>query len=86
MAALLFARFLPEGKMRVTDVGDRADYWIPRLNCALEVSGTEHVREITRRHREKIAQVLANPRRWNGYVVIGCFDKARPQVLRSIRK
>jgi hypothetical protein len=73
LAAMLFAHLVPDGQMRVTQEGDRADYWLLRSQCALEVSGTENRREVPRRHREKIAQVLSNPRQWNGYVVICCF-------------
>ncbi len=76
LAALLFAHLIPDGQLRVTDEGDRADYWLPRLRRALEVSGTEHRRELGRRHREKTAQVLANPRHWDGYVVLCCFGVA----------
>jgi hypothetical protein len=79
LAALLFAHLIPEGRMRVTREGDHADYWLPRLHCALEVSGTEQSREVLRRQREKVAQVLSNPLRWSGYVVICCF--ATPQRL-----
>lgn len=81
MAALLFARFVPRGQMRVTREGERADYWLPQLQCALEVSGTTAARELPRRQREKIAQVLGNPLRWHGYVVVCCFA-ARHQVIR----
>ncbi len=37
LAALAFAKLIPGGDMRVTRHGDRADYWLPRLGCALEV-------------------------------------------------
>src|SRR5262249_7945239 len=74
LAALLFAHLIPGGRLRVTDEGDRADYWLPRLRCALEISGTEQRRGFLRRHREKTAQMLDNPRHWNGYVFICCFD------------
>src|SRR5262245_16016337 len=40
LAALLFARLIPDSMMRVTEQGQRADYWLPLLRCALEVSGT----------------------------------------------
>ena len=73
MAALLFARLVNHGQMRVTREGDRADYWLPQLHCALEVSGTALPNELARRRREKIAQVLSNPLRWDGYVVVCCF-------------
>lgn len=79
MASLLFARLIPDGQMRVTRAGDRADYWLPRLKCALEVSGTTRPQEMARRHREKVEQVLSNPLGWNGYVVVCCF--AAPQRI-----
>ena len=63
--------------MWVTREGDRADYWLPRLRCALEISGTEHRREVPRRHREKIIQLLANSQGWDGYVVICCFSSTQ---------
>ncbi|MCI0489336.1 MAG: hypothetical protein L0229_22315 [Blastocatellia bacterium] len=77
LAALLFAKLVPDGQMRVTRQGDRADYWLPPLQCALEVSGTTTPRELTRRHRIKVSQVLSNPLRWNGYVVVCCFAASR---------
>src|SRR6266404_2109664 len=40
LASLSFAQLVPNSQMRVTRQGDRADYWLPRLRCALEVSGT----------------------------------------------
>jgi hypothetical protein len=80
LAALLLARLIRGGQLRVTNEGERADYWLWRLRRALEVSGTEQSRELPRRQREKAAQMLANPRRWNGYVVVCCFDAARPVI------
>ena len=35
LAALLFAKLIPDGEMRVTKEGDRADYWLPQVQCAL---------------------------------------------------
>jgi hypothetical protein len=76
LAALAFAHLGPGGQLRVTDEGDRADYWLPRLRCALEISGTEHKHELSRRHRERVVQMLANPRRWGGYVFVCCCSDA----------
>jgi hypothetical protein len=73
LAALVIGRLVPHGQMRVTQQGERADYWLPRVRCALEISGTQHARELQRRHREKTAQLLGNPRGWSGYVVVCCF-------------
>lgn len=81
LAALLLAKLVPKGQMQVTRVGDKADYWLPHLQRALEVSGTERSGELARRHREKVAQMLHNPLRWNGYVVVCCFA-ARRRVIR----
>jgi len=80
LAALTFGHLVPDGQMRVTRVGDRADYWLPRLKCALEISGTEHLSEVPRCHRQKVVQVLQNPLRWNGFVYICCFVAPRGQI------
>jgi hypothetical protein len=77
LAALTFAHLIPDGQMRVTDQGQRADYWLPRLRRALEISGTGQSRDLARRHRDKTAQLLANPWRWDGYVFVGCFAASR---------
>jgi hypothetical protein len=77
LAALLYAHLILDGQMRVTAQGQRADYWLPRLRCALEISGTAQSRELPRRHREKTAQLLANPWHWNGYVFVCCFSPGR---------
>jgi hypothetical protein len=80
LAALTFAHLIPGGRLRVTDQGERADYWLPRLRCALEISGTEQSRALPRRQREKTAQLLANPRHWNGYVFVCCFGRERSLI------
>ena len=48
------------GSLDLNDYGERADYRSPSVECVLEVSGTEDVSELGRRHREKVAQVLDN--------------------------
>jgi hypothetical protein len=81
LAALAFAHLISNAEMRVTKVGQRADYWLPRLRCALEISGTGRKGELSRRHRQKTAQVLANPWQWNGYAFVCCFSAAH-RVIR----
>jgi hypothetical protein len=76
LAALLFAHLIPAGEMRVSGQGQRVDYWLPRLGCGLEISGTERSQLFSRRRREKIAQVLGNPWGQDGYVFICCFNSA----------
>jgi hypothetical protein len=76
LAALVYAHLIPGGRLRVTNQGEKAALWLPRLRCALEISGTRRRDELPGRHREKVAQVLANPRKWDGFVFIGCFDTA----------
>jgi hypothetical protein len=44
---------------------------VPRV---LEVSGTATLSEPGRRHREKVAQALANPFGWGTYVVVCAFS------------
>ena len=86
LAALCFAHLIPHGGMRVTDTGDRADYWLPSLQLALEISGTEHEREVPRRRREKVAQMLDNPRGWNGYVFVCCLSSVCRRIAWSYHK
>ncbi len=62
LAALVFAHLIPDGRILVTEEGNRADYSLPRLKCAPEISGTQRSRELPHRQREKKAQLLANPR------------------------
>lgn len=81
LAALAFGRLIPKARMRVTKEGQRADYWLPQLRSALEISGTEQNRELPRRCRDKVAQMLANPRRWDGYVFVCCLGPA-PRLIR----
>ena len=77
MAALCFGRLVPGARMRVTRIGGHADYWLPELRCALEVSGTVSPRDFSRRHRQKVRQVLSNPLGWNGYVFLCCLAPRR---------
>ena len=76
LAALCFAHLIPDSQMRVTRHGERADYWLPKLNRAVEISGTEQVREVAGRVREKAAQVLDNPLQWDGYAFVCCFGES----------
>jgi hypothetical protein len=43
--------------------GGRADYRSSLVKRVLEISGTENLAELGRRHREKVAQALSNPYR-----------------------
>jgi hypothetical protein len=53
--------------------GGRADYRSTSVRRVLEVSGTESLAELPRRQREKVAQALANPYRWDAYVIVAAF-------------
>ncbi len=60
LAALLFSHLLPGSEWEVTIRGDGADYWLPKLSRALEISGTERYTEMARRKSKKRTQLLAN--------------------------
>jgi hypothetical protein len=81
VAALLIAHLLEDGKMQVTREGERADYWLPNQQYALEISGTTQSRLLNRRHKEKTEQMLSNPLRWDGFVITCCFGK-RKRLIR----
>lgn len=64
LALILVNRIVPLGRLQVTDHGDRVDYRARKRKAVLEISGTENLAELGRRHREKVAQALANPFGW----------------------
>jgi hypothetical protein len=73
LAFALTRRVLGLRQLVVTSCGERADYRAPRASRVLEVSGTETLSELGRRHREKVAQALRNPFGWDAYVVVCGF-------------
>jgi hypothetical protein len=74
LAFLLARRLVALGQLDLNDYGERADYRSPSAECVLEVSGTEDVSELGRRHREKVAQALDNPYGWGACVVVCAFS------------
>ena len=74
LALVLANRVVPLGQLDVTDYGGRADYRSLSVSKVLEISGTETLKELGRRHREKVAQALANPLSWDAYVVVCAFS------------
>jgi hypothetical protein len=84
LALVLARRVLALGQLDLNDYGERADYRSPSAECVLEVSGTEDVSELGRRHREKVAQALANPYGWGACVVV-CAFSARGHRIRVSR-
>lgn len=80
VSALLLGKALPAASMIVTAQGERADYWLPALEYALEISGTQTKDLLTARARRKRKQVRDNPLSWSGYAIVCCFDKNHPTV------
>ncbi|MCY3721425.1 MAG: hypothetical protein OXG97_04315 [Candidatus Poribacteria bacterium] len=74
LAFILTPNIVNLGQLDVTNYGDRADYRSLDIPCVLEISGTEIASELTRRHREKVAQALANPFELDAYVVVCAFS------------
>jgi hypothetical protein len=73
LAFALARRVLGLRHLVVTSFGERADYRAPRVSRVLEVSGTQTLVELGRRHREKVAQALRNPFGWDAYVIVCGF-------------
>ena len=83
LALVLMHRVVRLGQLDVTDYGDRADFRSLRRSCVLEISGTETLSELGRRHREKVAQALGNPLGWDAYVVVCAFGPEGHRVRMS---
>jgi hypothetical protein len=60
LGLLLAHRVVPLGQLAVTEYGQRADYRSLSQSKVLEISGTETVSELGRRHQQKVAQALGN--------------------------
>lgn len=74
LAFILARRLMALGQLDLNEYGERADYRAPSAECVLEISGTEDVSELGRRHREKVAQALANTYGWDACVVVCAFS------------
>jgi hypothetical protein len=74
LAFVLARRLVALGQLDLNDYGERADYRSPAAECVLEVSGTEDLSELGRRHREKVAQALDNTYGWGACVVVCAFS------------
>lgn len=74
LAFILTPNIVNLGQLDVTDYGDRADYRSLDMQNVLEISGTETTSELTRRHREKVAQALDNPFGLDAYIVVCAFS------------
>jgi hypothetical protein len=74
LAFILARRLVALGQLDLNEYGERADYRSPSAECVLEVSGTEDISELGRRHREKVSQDLDNTYGWAACVVVCAFS------------
>jgi hypothetical protein len=86
LALVLGRRVVPLGQLDVTDYGGRADYRSLGMSRVLEISGTETLTELGRRHREKVAQAVANPFGWDAYVVVCAFSSKGHRIRFSAHR
>ncbi len=80
LALILARRVAPLGRLDVTDYGTRADYRSRKRNLVLEISGTEVMDELGRRHREKVEQARDNPFGWDAYVIVCAFSSTGHRI------
>lgn len=80
LACILIPNVVDLGQLDVTSYGGRADYRSLTVPCVVEMSGTERPRELSRRHREKVVQAMANPFGYDAYVVVCLFAPRRCQI------
>jgi hypothetical protein len=80
LAFALARRVLGLRHLVVTNRGEGADYRAPTASRVLEISGTETLSELDRRHREKVAQALRNPFSWGAYVIVCGFATTEHRI------
>ena len=83
---LLVHQLLRADQLDVTQYGNRADYRFLDAQCVLEISGTERGSELEPRHREKVIQALANPLRWDAFVVVCAFSPDEHRIRFSFHR
>lgn len=78
LACVLVPHYTGLSIRRVALPGDCFDYWVTdgKTRCGLEVSGTM-TDDLAARHREKLRQLLDNPYRINGYILVVSFAVQR---------
>ncbi len=86
LASILTHRVVNLGQLDVTNYGERADYRSLDAPSVLEISGTETLSELARRHREKIAQALENPFGLDAYVAVCGFSDVRHRIRFSYHR
>lgn len=84
IALVLVRRVAPLGRLDVTEYGSRADYRSRKAKAVLEVSGTEVVAELGRRHREKAKQARDNPFGWDAFVAVSAFSERGHHIRLSM--
>ena len=86
LAFVLAHRVVSLGPLDVANYGDRADYRSLSLPSVVEISGTESLSELARRHREKVGQALANPLGLDAYVVVCVFSGSGHRIRFSYHR
>ncbi len=86
LALAIIHHVLRLGQLDVTRYGDRTDYRSTRVSCMLEVSGTENLSELARRHRQKVAQASLNPLGWDAYVIVSAFSPVGHRIRFSFHR
>jgi hypothetical protein len=80
LAMVLTREVVPLGTLDVTEYGDRADYRSPTVRRVLEISGTERMADLDRRHRQKVVQAKSNPFGWDAYVIVCAFSSTGHRI------
>jgi len=86
LTMLLVYHVLDGAALDVTQYGDRADYRFLDRASVLEISGTENVAHLDRRHREKVVQASANPMQRDAFVSVCVFSESGHQIRFSFHR
>jgi len=70
----------------VTNYGERADYRSLDMQSVLEISGTETLSALMRRHQQKVEQALKNPFGFDAYIVVCAFSESGHRIRFSFHQ
>ena len=74
IGCLLLPKALESIELQSAQISNGTDYWYADGEYLVEVTGTQTASALSSLHRRKVEQLIRNPHRKPGYVVVCSFD------------